>query len=101
MKEITKKLIDFRNKRNWQMHHTDFEIARALMIEAAELNREFMWPLMERKQNHNELVKQEIADIFIYGLYLCDQYNIDIISAIEEKIKLNAIKYPEPEGEIK
>lgn len=99
MKKIIKKLIDFRNKRNWQEHHTDFEVARALMIEAAELNRLFMWPLMNRKPNHNELVKQEIADIFIYGLYLCDQYNIDIKQAIQEKIKLNAIKYPELKGE--
>lgn len=94
MKNLIQKLIDFRNERGWRVYHTPKELARSLMIEAAELNREFQWPLMNRQSNHNQNVKEELADIFIYGLYLCDRYNIDIHEAIEEKIKLNAIKYP-------
>jgi NTP pyrophosphatase (non-canonical NTP hydrolase) len=93
-KEITENLISFRNERNWQEHHTPEEIARSIMIESAELNRLFQWPLMPRKQDHIQQVKDEVADIAIYLTYLSIEYGIDIEQAINEKIEKNAIKYP-------
>jgi NTP pyrophosphatase (non-canonical NTP hydrolase) len=63
------------------------------MIEAAELNREFMW---ENKLSKPDIenVKEELADIMIYCLYMAEGYSIDIEKAIYDKIKKNAIKYP-------
>jgi NTP pyrophosphatase (non-canonical NTP hydrolase) len=92
-KEICNKLIDFREERNWQKHHTTAELARSLMIEAAELNRLYQWPLMDRTHTPEE-VKEELADIAIYLTYLCIEYGIDIEQAIHDKIEKNAEKYP-------
>jgi len=92
--EIRNKLIDFRDKRNWQKHHTPEELARSIMIEGAELNRLFQWPLMPRKQDHIQQIKDELADIAIYLTYLTIEYGIDIEQAIQEKIEKNAKKYP-------
>jgi NTP pyrophosphatase (non-canonical NTP hydrolase) len=93
MKEITGKLIKFRDERGWNKHHMPGELARSLMIEAAELNRLFQWPLMNKTFVIEEL-KDELADIYIYLAYLCHQFSIDIDEAVNSKIKKNAIKYP-------
>jgi len=35
-----------------------------------------------------------MADIFIYLLRLCEPLEVDLLSVVEEKIRLNAEKYP-------
>ena len=92
-KEITEKLIAFRNARNWQEHHTPEELARSLMIEAAELNRLFQWPLMNR-QYTPEQIADELSDIDIYLTYLYEYFGINRDYAVGRKITKNAIKYP-------
>jgi NTP pyrophosphatase (non-canonical NTP hydrolase) len=98
-KEIWDKLIDFREKRNWDKYHTPEELARSLMIESAELNRLFQWgEEWQDKQtwppHRVKLITEELADIGIYLTYLCIEYGIDINQAIHDKIEKNAIKYP-------
>lgn len=39
-------------------------------------------------------VSEEIADVFIYLFYLAHGLKIDIESAVQRKLILNAIKYP-------
>jgi NTP pyrophosphatase (non-canonical NTP hydrolase) len=92
--EIIDKLINFRVDRGWCKDHTPGELARALIVETAELNELFQWPLMPRKQDHIQQVKDELADIAIYLTYLTIEYGIDIEQAILEKIEKNAKKYP-------
>ncbi|MDD5513489.1 MAG: nucleotide pyrophosphohydrolase [Dehalococcoidales bacterium] len=91
--QIDKLLIDFRNARDWGQHHTGPELARSLMIEAAELNRIFQWPLMERPIDETALA-DELADIAIYTRYLCQKYGINLDAAIIAKVDKNAEKYP-------
>ena len=38
--------------------------------------------------------EKELPDIMIYCLSLANQLNIDVSTAIEEKIKKNGVKYP-------
>ena len=85
-----KELIDFREERGWGKYHTDAELARALMIEAAELNRLFIWGM---KQG-NEKLQEEIADTMIYCIYLCINNGFNPEEIILNKIKKNAEKYP-------
>lgn len=40
---IIKKLIEFRNERDWEQFHDSRNLALALMLEAAELNELFLW----------------------------------------------------------
>jgi NTP pyrophosphatase (non-canonical NTP hydrolase) len=90
MNQLIERLLKFRKDRQWEYYHTPKELARALMIEAAELNREFLW-----KNNFKVLsVKEELADIFIYLLYLAHEMDCDLISEANKKIDKNAKKYP-------
>jgi NTP pyrophosphatase (non-canonical NTP hydrolase) len=92
--KLRKKLQDFNALRGWGKDHTGPHLARALMIEAAELNRLFQWGEEPIDGDDFENLSDELADIAIYLEYMFLFYNIDINAAIEKKIEKNAIKYP-------
>ena len=90
MKNIVKKIIDFRNERGWE-ETDDFEsIAKSIFIEAAELLENFQW------DNDTDIdnVKDEIADILMYTIVLATDFGFDIEKIIDEKIIKNIAKYP-------
>ncbi|WP_288217981.1 nucleotide pyrophosphohydrolase [uncultured Fusobacterium sp.] len=85
----------FKEDREWDKFHNPKDLAISLSIEAAELLECFQWKTSEQSVKENlDSIKYEIADIAIYLLYLCDKLNINILDAIEEKVKINEIKYP-------
>jgi NTP pyrophosphatase (non-canonical NTP hydrolase) len=86
---IIDRLIEFRDARNWQKYHTPEALARAIGIEAGELNELFLWG---REPSKNEAAA-EIADVMIFCLNLCDVMGIDPEQAIHEKIDKNEAKY--------
>lgn len=90
MREIIKRLIKFRDDRDWLKFHTSPELARAISIEASELNELFLWG----KTAPLERVKEEVADVMIFCINLCIVVGLDPIKIINDKIDLNAIKYP-------
>ena len=93
--EIEQKVIDFRNERNWEQFHKIKDLLLGLNIEVSELQELFLWKSEEQQSEiKSERIKEEVADIAIYLIYICKHYNIDLIKAINEKIDKNAIKYP-------
>ncbi len=98
IQEITKKLIDFRNKREWQHYHNPKDIALSITLEAAELLEHFQWKSEEDIMNHIKKNKKEIgeemADVFNWILIMSHDLGIDILDAAEKKIEQNAKKYP-------
>ena len=98
LKEIQRKILDFRDARDWAQFHDPKNLAEALSIEAGELLENFLWKTTEqsRRLTDEELsnAKQEIADIFIFLTYLCEEYNIDLLKEVETKIAHNEAKYP-------
>ncbi len=98
LESIRKKIMLFRNERDWAQFHDPKNLAEALSIEAGELLENFLWKTTEQSRNLTieELknVKEELADIFIFLTYLCDQYKIDLLREVEKKIVLNEAKYP-------
>jgi len=95
---IQKKIISFRNARDWAQFHDPKNLAEALSIEAGELLENFLWKTTEQSRNLTaaELknIKEELADIFIFLTYLCNEYKIDLLKEVEKKIALNEAKYP-------
>jgi len=95
---IQKKIIAFRNERDWQQFHDPKNLAEALSIEAGELLENFLWKTTEQSRNLSpeELknVKEELADIFIFPTYLSEEYKIDLLTEVEKKTAVNAAKYP-------
>ncbi len=96
--EITEKIIQFRDEREWMQFHDPKNVAVSIILEASELLEHFQWKTREEvekyvMQNKPE-IKDEIADIALYLFELADNLGIDLISAMEEKLKKNEMKYP-------
>ena len=100
LEEISRRLAEFARERNWDQFHTPKNLSMALSAEAAELLEIFQWLTDEQsKQIVNDdkemaLVKQEIADVFIYLIWLADKLGVDIEKAVLDKIEQNENKYP-------
>ena len=92
------RLRDFAAAREWDQFHSPKNLSMALIVEAAELVEHFQWltedqsRLLEPPQL--EQVQEELADIQIYLIRIADKLNVDLIKAVEEKIEVNAKKYP-------
>jgi len=87
-------IIYFNSARGWGKDHTGPNLAKALMVEAAELNRLFMWGNEPIDGDDFENLQDELADIAIYLENMLMLYNININDAVERKLEKNAIKYP-------
>jgi len=92
--KLRQELIDFCASRGWGNDHSGPNLARAIMVEAAELNRLFQWGVEPIDGDDFENLSDELADIAIYLEYLFVNYNINIDRAVRKKIAKNAIKYP-------
>jgi len=98
LETIQKMILSFRNERDWAQFHDPKNLAEALSIEAGELLENFLWKTTEQSRNLtiDELkkVKEELADMFIFLTYLCNEYKIDLLKEVDNKIAHNAAKYP-------
>ena len=98
LEEINKKVLKFRDDRNWKKFHNPKNLAISISVEANELLEHFQWKnLKESKEyakNNKDEISSEIADIIIYLLYLCHDLNIDLADSIDKKLKENNSKYP-------
>jgi len=90
MKQIVEQLRKFRKERDWEQFHTPEALARALIVEAAELNELFLWG----EDGSQERIAEELADVFIYALNMADICGFDVKEIIQNKIAKNAVKYP-------
>ena len=99
MKSTIEKINNFRDERNWRQFHKEKDLAISISLEANELLEIFQWKTSEEAVANNlEHIKEELADVFIYGLMLADNLNLDVEKIISDKIKLNKKKYPVQES---
>lgn len=91
MDKIVKKIIEFRDQRGWENNDKPENLAKSIIIEAAELLENYQWG-----PDHADMenVKEEIADVIIYAIAMAYDLGFDIPDMIDEKLKKNAIKYP-------
>ncbi|WP_459195735.1 nucleotide pyrophosphohydrolase [Wukongibacter baidiensis] len=99
LEQIIEKVIKFRNDRDWEQFHNPKDLAISLSIESAELLECFQWKSASEveeltKSGVSEDIKEELADIGIYLLLLCEATGVDLKEAILEKIMKNEMKYP-------
>ena len=93
-------LREFAAARNWQPFHTPKNLSTALMVETAELAEIFQWMTSDESQAAHlypamkERIADEVADVLLYLLQLCDKLQIDLLDAARLKLAVNAEKYP-------
>lgn len=94
-KEIKELILQFRDDRDWKQYHTIKDLLIGMNIEVGELQELFLWKSDDDiKQIPKSNIENEIADIFIFLIYICDEFDIDLDRAIRKKLKLNNEKYP-------
>ncbi len=94
------RMLEFRREREWEQFHLPKELATALSIEAGELLEIFLW---REHETHDEVkadparmerIRDEVADVLIYLMFLSNDLDIDLPAAIASKLVKNAEKYP-------
>lgn len=93
VKDIIEQILKFRDDRNWKQSHSIKDLLLGLNIEVSELQEIFLWNKNEEEINKST-VKGELADIFIFLIYICDKYDISLEKAVVEKLKIHSKHYP-------
>lgn len=98
LEDLKLRLRQFASDRNWAQFHAPKNLAMALAVEAAELLEPFQWLTEEQSRSLDSEalgeVRHELADVLLYLVQLADQLNIPLIEAAQQKLELNARKYP-------
>jgi NTP pyrophosphatase (non-canonical NTP hydrolase) len=98
LSEIKAQLRTFADERDWNQFHSPKNLVMALSGEVGELAEKFQWLSEDESQALSESqlseVSDEIADVQIYLLMLSDKLGVDVLDAVEKKIRDNARKYP-------
>ena len=99
--ETLKNLIDsFVAEREWEPFHDAKNLSASIAIEAAELMEHFQWlrsDQIDSVRNDDQKmseIQEELADILAYVLSFATEMNIDLSTALADKMKKNASKYP-------
>lgn len=99
IEELTRRIIDFRDAREWKQFHNPKDLALSLVLESAEVMEHFQWKNTEEINkyivDHKKEIGDELADVLYWVLLMSHDLNIDIIKAAEDKMLQNEAKYPE------
>ncbi len=96
MKEETiKRILKFRDDRDWKQYHNPKDLAISISLEAAELLEVFQWSGADTSdEGRTDKIKEELADVLNYCVLMADACGLDIDEIVQEKIKINDEKYP-------
>ena len=90
-KETIDRIRRFTEDRDWEQVHSPENLAKSIVIEAAELLECFQWNGAEYDLQH---VKEELADVLVYTRNLLDKLGLNEDEIINMKMDLNERKYP-------
>ena len=92
MKEKTiERIRKFTEDRDWDQFHSPANLAKSIVIEAAELLECFQWSDTEYDLQH---IKEELADVLVYSQNLLDKLELDVDEIVNMKMEQNEAKYP-------
>jgi NTP pyrophosphatase (non-canonical NTP hydrolase) len=96
--DICRRIVQFRDERDWKQFHDPKNLAEAISVEAGELLESFLWKTPNQSRSlppdKLEAVKSEIADVLIFLLYLAEELRIDPVLEAKKKLALNEQRYP-------
>ena len=97
LRELVRRFVD---ERDWRQFHSPKNLSMSLAIEAAELMEHFQGIDMAESRRIADdpvqlgEVREEIADVLCYLLALANELNLDLATAVRDKMVKNAVKYP-------
>lgn len=90
-KETIDRIRKFTEDRDWDQFHSPANLAKSIVIEAAELLECFQWSDEEYDLQH---IKEELADVMVYSQNLLDKLGLDADEIVNMKMTMNEEKYP-------
>lgn len=85
------RIRQFTEDRDWDQFHSPENLAKSIVIEAAELLECFQWD----GSNYNiQSVREELADVLVYCQNLLDKLGLDADEIVNMKMEQNEKKYP-------
>ncbi len=98
IKELQEKIIKFRDQRDWKQFHNPKDLAISMLLESAEVLEHFQWKTKEEMEDHikknRNKVADELADVFYWILLMSHDLDIDLVKAVNRKMRENEKKYP-------
>ena len=100
LEELTRRLIAFRDERDWRQFHSLKNLILSLSLESAEMLELTQWKSDEEVERVSEdqalhdRLAEECADVLLYLLLIAERSGIDLAQAAADKIERNAAKYP-------
>lgn len=98
--DLERQIGEFSRERNWEKFHQPKNLILAAMGELGELAELLQWKSDSEviefiaTADGRERIKEEIADVAIYLIRLCQTQNIDFVEALSAKLKKNETNYP-------
>ena len=89
--ETINRIRQFSEDRDWDQFHSPANLAKSIVIEAAELLECFQW---NDDDFDMQQVKEELADVMVYCQNLLDKLNLDVDEIVNMKMDQNEAKYP-------
>lgn len=90
MYELTKKIKEFNEERDWDQFHSPENLAKSIAIESGELLECFQW-----NNNYNkDEVCSELADVINYCILLADKLDVNVKEIVLNKLEETRKKYP-------
>lgn len=89
--ETIDRIRKFTEDRDWDQYHSPANLAKSIVIEAAELLECFQWSDEEYDLQH---IKEELADVMVYSQNLLDKLGLDADEIVNMKMTMNEEKYP-------
>jgi dCTP diphosphatase len=100
LQDIKDIIARFTTERDWQQFHCAKNVAMALVAEAAELMAHFRWSghgddaaVISDPKSLQE-IRHEVADVLLLLAELANVTGIDMAQAVDEKMRINADRYP-------
>ena len=98
LSDLQARVAAFSEARDWARFHSPRNLAMALSVEAAELLELFLWSTDDGPQppraSRAPRVEEEVADVLMCLLNLCERADIDLAAALDRKLEVAARKYP-------
>ncbi|MHA1602484.1 MAG: MazG-like family protein [Promethearchaeota archaeon] len=95
IEDLRKLTANFVNERDWKSYHKPRALAEAISIESAELLEQFLFQPPDYVPENIELLTDEMSDIFIYLMSLCNALKLPSFSQeVFRKMEKNKQKYP-------
>lgn len=98
IKDLTARIIAFRDARDWKQFHNPKDVSISLMLEAGEVMEHFQWKnkkeIVTHILGHKEDIADELADVLNLLMILAHDLNIDLSIAVKNKLKKAEIRYP-------